>query len=100
LLWALQNRKTPAEIKAAARAAGKTIDLTTRPLEKWDLSELIKLARATGIISPSTRAAADQSRYFRNLIHPGRAQRLSMKCNRATALLGAGAVEAVIAELS
>jgi hypothetical protein len=100
LLWALQNRKTPADIQAAARAVGKTIDLTKRPLDTWDLSELIKLARATGIISPSTRAAADQSRYFRNLIHPGRAQRLKRKCNRATALLGAGAVEAVIAELS
>jgi hypothetical protein len=31
------------------------------------------VAQATGIISRSTGVAADQSRYFRNLIHPGRA---------------------------
>jgi hypothetical protein len=100
LLWALQNKKTGAEIQAAAAGLGKTIDLTKRPLERWDLYELIEYAEATGLISASTRAAADQGRDFRNLIHPGKAQRLAQKCNRATALLGVGAVEAVVEDLS
>jgi len=100
LLWGLQNRKTEAEIRATAASLGKVIDLTKRPLERWELYELIEYAHATNLISPSTRAAADQGRDFRNLIHPGRVQRLAKKCNRSTALLGAGAAEAVIADLS
>src|SRR5262249_55836342 len=87
LLWALQNIKTDAAVQAAARRLGKSINLTTRPLERWDLYELIEYAHATSLISSSTRAAADQCRDFRNLIHPGKAMRLAKKCNRATALL-------------
>jgi hypothetical protein len=100
LLWALQNKRTDADLQAAAAQLGRTIDLRKRSLEFWVLHELIEYAHATHLISDSTRAAADQSRDFRNLIHPGKAMRLAKKCNRSTALLGVGAVEAVIADLS
>jgi hypothetical protein len=100
LLWALQNKKTGAKLQATATQLGRKIDLKKRPLERWELHELIEYAHATSLISDSTRAAADQGRDFRNLIHPGKAMRLAKKCNRATALLGVGAVEAVIADLT
>ncbi|HLY46371.1 MAG TPA: hypothetical protein VKQ73_12380 [Stellaceae bacterium] len=100
LLWALQNKTTESNLKAAATTLGKSVNLIGRPLEKWELHELIEFAHATALISESTRAAANLSRDFRNLIHPGRSQRLSQKCNRATAFIGVGAVEAVIRDLS
>jgi hypothetical protein len=100
LLSALQTKKTTEELQAAATQLRKTINLTRRPLERWELHELIEYAHATGLISDATRAAANQGRDFRNLIHPGKAMRLAKKCNRATALLGVGAVDAVIEDLS
>jgi hypothetical protein len=98
LLWALQTRKTPTDIQNATAALGKAVN--ARPLDRWDLFELIESAHDTDLIGASTKAAADQAKDFRNLIHPGRAMRLAKKCNRATALLGMGAVEAVIVDLS
>jgi len=92
LLWALQSRK-PAEVTTETATLKK-------PLERWDLHELIDLAHRVGLISEDARVAADQGRDFRNLIHPGRAARLAAKCNRATALIGVGAVEAVMIDLA
>lgn len=82
LLWALQTKKTPVDIQNAATALGKSINLGNRPLERWELHELIEYAHATSLISDATRATADQGRDFRNLIHPGKAIRLAQKCNR------------------
>jgi hypothetical protein len=100
LLWALQNKTTEANLKAAATTLGKSVDLTARPLEQWYLRELIAFARADGLISESTHTAVILCQDFRNLIHPGRSRRLSLKCNRSTALIGVGGVEAVMRDLS
>jgi len=58
----------------------------------------VSVSHALGLISPSTRDAVNQAREYRNLIHPGRAQRLSMKCKRATALFSVGAIEAIVVD--
>jgi HJR/Mrr/RecB family endonuclease len=100
LLWALKSKRNSDDIQKAAAKLGKIINLGKRSLDEWHLSDLIAFSEATGVISASTKSAADQCRDFRNLIHPGRAQRLAIKCSRATALLAVGAVEAVIGELS
>lgn len=100
LLWALQNKRTEADLQAAASKMGRVVDLTKRPLDRWDLHDLIEFAHESELISESTRIAADQGRDFRNLIHPGKAMRLARKCNRSTSLLGVGATEAVIDDLS
>jgi hypothetical protein len=101
LLWALQNRRTEAEIiRSAATRLGRKIDLRRRPLEAWNLSELIEYAEATEVITSETKAGADLGKDFRNLIHPGRAARLSKQCDRSTALFAVGAVEAVMANLA
>jgi hypothetical protein len=96
LLWALQNRKTAAEVTAAAT----TLKISKPQIERWDLAELTPVAHALGLITERAKTAADQAREFRNLIHPGRSQRLALKCDRATALLAAGALEAVLSDLS
>jgi hypothetical protein len=87
-------RKTPVEVAASAAAQA-----VSEPIERWGLAELVKVAHHLGLISNGTKVAAEQAREFRNLIHPGRAQRLAARCNRSTALLGAGAIEAVIVDL-
>lgn len=88
LLWALQSKK-PAELAAAAETRERAID-------RLDLHDLIECAHSSGLITDDTRTAAALGKEFRNLIHPGRTQRLAKRCNRATALQGLSAVEAVI----
>ena len=46
----------------------------------------VSVSHALGLISPLTRNADNQVREYWNLIHPGPAQRLSMKCKHAPAL--------------
>ena len=77
---------------------GRTIDLTRRLLERWDLHELIEYAHETGIISDSTKAATDQGRGSRNLIHPSKAMRLAKKCNRD--LRGGDTAPAVLGDVA
>jgi hypothetical protein len=96
LLWALQNKTTDADRQAAAGRLARSI---SRPLERWDLYELIDYAHATKLISDSTKKAADLCRDFRNFIHPGKTKRLAKRCSRSTAHLAVGAVEAVIEDL-
>jgi hypothetical protein len=92
LLWALQRRKST---EVAAKEAA-----VSQPIEKWSLGALIELACDTGLIKGGTRTVADEGKDYRNLIHPGRATRLGKKCNRATALIGVGALEAVMNDLA
>jgi len=93
LLWACQERVDRAKIAAAEERFKKKIG-------RWGLEQLIEAAHQAGAISDDTKKAASVAQGFRNLIHPGRAQRRKEKCNRATAMLSAGAVEAVIVDLS
>jgi hypothetical protein len=97
LLWALQNKKTLLDLQAVA-TSGKAVN-SLSALETWGLADLIPLARGANLISESTKNIATECKNFRNLIHPGRAARQGMKCNRSTALNGASAVEAVIDDL-
>lgn len=92
LLWALKTRKL-AQLAAAEERVG-------RPIERWDLHQLIECAHAADLITAQTRTVADLGKDFRNLIHPGRAARLANTCNRATALSGVAAVEAVMVDLA
>ena len=68
--------------------------------ERWDLHEYIAVARHLGLINTGTAIQASQAREFRNLIHPGRAQRLGQTCDRATALAALAAVEFVARDLT
>ena len=89
LLWAL-TQGTP----AAAAASAAKLKLKVKPiLEEWVLNEYIEVAHDLGLLKSSeTYDALHLARGFRNLIHPGRAIRLSLKCDRGTALAASAAL--------
>jgi hypothetical protein len=65
-------------------------------LERWDLAEYIAVAEALTTIDVDTAQQARLAKNFRNLIHPGRAQRLAQVCDRGTALAALAAVAMVV----
>jgi hypothetical protein len=90
LLWAI--KREPRLTSIGERPKG--------PPERWDLAEYLKVAKALELIEESTIMQASLARHFRNLIHPGRAQRLGMVCDRATALAALAAVESIVRDLN
>lgn len=105
LLWALQQRETatPGVLAGAGTALVGNGTLTRPPdanLERWHLHESIAAALHLRLIEPATATQAGQAREFRNLIHPGRAQRLGQTCDRATVLAVLAAVEFVVRDLT
>ena len=96
LLWSLLRRNQGDVSAAAAKLELKV----TSNLEKWDLHEYIEIAAGLSIVKPDTASQCRLAKDFRNLIHPGRAQRLGQVCNRGTALSAIAAVEHVINNLS
>jgi hypothetical protein len=91
LLWAIQ--RDPQTLTGLAKKP-------KGPLEKWGLADLINVASALKAIKPDTATQAGLAKNFRNLIHPGRAQRTNEICDRATALTALAAAETVIRDLS
>jgi len=104
LLFGLQelDRKKPGALAAAITAltwpskVPSGSDLTDR---SWDLFSYAAVAHKVGLISSNTKNELDTVRDFRNLIHPAKSIRERAKCDRGTALVGAGAVEHVIGDL-
>ncbi len=68
-------------------------------LGDWTLVELTWVARYCDAISAEAAAAADVARDYRNLIHPGKARRLSVPADEGTAHSAFGAAVRVAAEL-
>jgi len=69
-------------------------------LEKWALEPLIEVAKVLDQIEDKTAIEARLAKDFRNLIHPGRAERLNQVCDRGTAFSAIAALEHVIRDLS
>lgn len=98
LLWKL-GTAAPAAV-AAARAIPRNVD---NDIRKWHLPDLIEVAAAF----PATRPAiTDKTRDllrivkdFRNLIHPGRVERLGERCDRSTALIATAGIIRVVTDL-
>jgi hypothetical protein len=102
LLWSLSQRP-PADITGATAALLATGELTRQPdphLERWDLHEFTEVAANLNIIKKDTQTETRLAREFRNLIHPGRAQRLGQTCDRGTALASVAALDHVVRDLS
>lgn len=102
LLWGLQQRKQ-AEINTAVGLLVSKKTLARNPhsdLEQWTLHEYIEVSRVLDVITEEAANQARLAKDFRNLIHPGRSQRLGQACNRATALSAVAAVEHVLQDLT
>lgn len=102
LLWSLGQRPT-ADIAQATAALLASGEFTRQPdpnLERWDLHEFTEVAANLSIIEKDTHTETRLAREFRNLIHPGRAQRLGQTCDRGTALASVAALDHVVRDLS
>ncbi len=98
LLWALQQH-SPAEVSAAVSKLVGNNTLWRNPgsqLETWTLVLYIEVASELNIIDTDTATQTRLAKDFRNLIHPGRAQRQGQSCDRATALSAVAVVEHIV----
>jgi len=98
LLWALQQENATDLQQAITTAVSKgtLAQQPPGPLERWDLQHYIAVAEQLQLINADTATQARLAKDFRNLIHPGRAQRLARACTRGTALGALAAVEMVV----
>lgn len=103
LLWDLQNRRAPASVAAAIPpllASGTLHQQPPANLDQWNLHQLIEVSTHLGTLQPATVIEARLAKDFRNLIHPGRTQRLGQICDRGTALASVAALEHVVRDLT
>lgn len=97
LLWAIRQKK-PAEIQSGVQSAKLAKNPPSDTLE-WNLNQYLEVAAALDIIDPETAQQTKVAKDFRNLIHPGRALRKGLICDRGTALSTSAAVELVMRDL-
>jgi hypothetical protein len=99
LLWKLSSFPT-ADVIATARTLGLSV---ASDIRKWHLPDFIDVAEqhpnTKPVISGDTATLLRLVKDFRNLIHPGRAERLAKKCGRSTALTALAGIVAVVNEL-
>lgn len=104
LLWALQEKSKAADVSAAVTALIDLKKLSKRSdptdPETWHLHEYIEVALHLKLISARAAKAAALAKDFRNLIHPGRSQRLGQVCDVGTAHQALAAVNLVARDLA
>ena len=102
LLWSLQQCP-PTKVASATTSLVTATTLKRKPtanLEAWSLSELIEVATHLKVIKEDTAVQTRLAKDYRNLIHPGRTQRLGQICDRGTALAAVAALEHVVTDIS
>jgi len=101
LFWALQRDVAAAMASATALVANQTFQRQPpADLESWVLHQYIEVAENLRIIKKETAVQSRLAKDYRNLIHPGRSQRLAQKCDRATALSAVAGMEHVVRDLT
>jgi len=103
LLWALQEHDThhPEALLTTTKelvAAGTFREPDPNP-ETWTLHMYVEVAARLRLIPSDTATLVRLAKGFRNLIHPGRAQRRGQKVDRSTALGALAAALAVARDL-
>jgi hypothetical protein len=101
LYWCLKEPSTDAaEVDNAVNALTGTRKRPFSEIDYWDLDQFIEVAAHLDLLQPDTSDAARLAKNFRNLIHPGRADRLDQTCDRATTHTAVGALYGVIRDLT
>jgi hypothetical protein len=102
LLWDLQNRRLAQVPAATAKLVANGTFKAAPPtnLDEWTLHHYTEVAAELGIIEPATAIETRLAKGFRNLIHPGRAQRLGQKYDRGIALSSVAALDHIVRDLS
>ena len=96
LLWKVQGLD---QAQVAASGAKQNPKAPSDLLE-WGLHHFTEVAGELHAIQPVTAKQLRIVKGFRNLIHPGRAQRLAERCDRGTARAASAAVEFLIRDFS
>jgi hypothetical protein len=100
LHWKLnQSQPSNADVDAAV-VAGFTRKPSRYDRDYWTLEHFSGVARHAQFLEPETFEEVKLAQNYRNLIHAGRAARLSQRCDRGTALCAVGALEHVVRDLS
>lgn len=99
LLWAVQRRTSADHQAALARAQARrtqanrpTIPAIDADPRRWSLEQYIEVARDLPVLSGAAADACMLAKDFRNLIHPGRAERLQQQATRGSAAQGLAAI--------
>jgi len=100
LLDALQKQHPNAIAGVRPGVIARGINVPNTPLDEWTLRPFIEIALDLQLIEARTAIQTRQAADYRNLIHPGRAQRLGAQCNRGTALAAMSALEFVVEDLT
>lgn len=102
LLWdILARRGTLYTAAVSALIANKTFDKPpSSDPEDWSLHHYVEVEAQLGVLKADAAAEVRLARRFRNLIHPGRAQRLGQKYDRGTAFSSVAALVHVVRDLS
>ncbi|MEA5055850.1 MAG: hypothetical protein VB093_20700 [Propionicimonas sp.] len=82
-----------------ASPAAPNLKGTTKPLDKWSLSELIAVARERGVLSEDVAKHSDQVRNFRNYIHPRQQLKEGFAPRIETARIAQQVLKGVLADL-
>ncbi|HEV2146147.1 MAG TPA: hypothetical protein VGR37_01890 [Longimicrobiaceae bacterium] len=103
LLWRIQQ-EDQSQLKAAHQqwASSRTQGAAPKKFRDpvtWTLDEYIGVALELEVISDRIASAASLAQHFRNLIHPGKEQRLAETNTRGTATLAVGAMQRVVEHL-
>jgi hypothetical protein len=102
LLWAI-TQHAPVDCEAAmqrAKTAGVGVSGRKDHPENWTLPDYIEVAAELGCITTGTRDEARRTKEYRNLIHPGRAQRTGQQCDLGTAHVAVGTLDHVIRDIA
>lgn len=103
LLWALKNRFSSTQRRTAAVAlvgSGVLGSLPDNNILRWELHPLIEVAHHLNVISDRTTSQCRIAKDYRNLIHPGKTERMQIRCSRSTAHSAIAAMEHVAEDLS
>jgi len=102
LLWVLQHQAQGRLKETAHQLYDKGVlkrNVPSNP-EEWNLAEYIEVASTLKLIGTDTANQARLAKDYRNLIHPGREQRLGRRCDRGAALAAVSAVLNVARDLT
>ena len=107
LLWAVQRRTAAHWQAALAKVQGRRSKEGKNPLStpdpdprRWGLEQYIEIARELPVLSGSAANAAMLAKDFRNLIHPGRAERAQQRATRGSAIQALAAAALSIEDLA
>lgn len=95
----LDTLSDKAQTALSKKSAPKREKKVVEDLNEWGLHSCIEVAEEMGLITKSTCQLGLLAKDARNLIHPGRAIRLELEFNSATAHTVKAALESVICDL-